>query len=63
MNGDTTYLPMVENAGNSPAVLDPIQQKLAPHVDAMISFWILVWIITACVVLHRLYTEYCEQAR
>lgn len=60
MNGDTTYLPMVENAGNSPAVLDPIQQKLAPYVDTMILFWAGVWLLTACVVLYRLYREFKE---
>jgi hypothetical protein len=61
MNSEKTYIPLVENYGNRPVTLDPIQQKLEPHVGAMITFWVCVWVITACVVLYRLYREYRER--
>lgn len=61
MNQEKIYISLVENAGNKPVTLDPLQQKLAPHADAIISFWFCVWVVTAGVVLYRLYGEYRAQ--
>lgn len=61
MKTQPTYMSVGQNGGNMPVTLDPIQQKLAPHVDALILFWVAVWAATACVVLYKLYGEYREQ--
>ena len=47
-----------ELAGNPPVQLDRVQQFFAPHVDAMITFWVGVWILTSVVLLVKLAQEY-----
>ena len=49
-----------ELQGNPPVQLDTVQQFFAPHVDAMIMFWILVWCATGVFVLIKLGLEYVE---
>lgn len=57
---DTTLkiIELKQNAGNAPTSLDPLQQFLAPHVDALILFWFFVWCGTALVLLLKLWFEY-----
>jgi hypothetical protein len=44
--------------GNAPTSLTPVQKFLAPHIDALTLFWVLVWFVTAIVVLIQLWREY-----
>ena len=61
MNTGTPIIDMQETAGNAPVTLDPLQQFLAPHVDVLITCWIIVWAITALVMLYKLWSEYRAQ--
>ena len=54
----TTVLDIQETAGNPLVTLDPLQRALEPYADAIIMFWILVWVATALVLLYKLRAEY-----
>lgn len=59
----TKLIELKQNAGNAPTSLDPLQQFLAPHVDTLIAFWFSVWVITAIVLLVKLWYEYKNRNR
>lgn len=60
---DSSYIVLKELAGNAPPTLNPIQAFMAPHVHAIIQFWIAVWFFTAFVVLFHLVLEYRRSRR
>ena len=47
-----------ELVGNAPSHLDRTQQLLAPHIQLITHFWIGLWLITAIVVLVKVFREY-----
>ncbi|HVU75230.1 MAG TPA: hypothetical protein VHD38_00090 [Candidatus Paceibacterota bacterium] len=55
---DTNLLVLHELEGNPPIELTPLQQRLAPHANEIIYFWIVVWVITGIAALAEVVRQY-----
>lgn len=63
METGAPILELQQTAGNAAVTLTPLQHALAPHVDAITTFWIVLWVLTGLFLLYKLWVEYREQRR
>ena len=54
----TTYIVLKELTGNPPPQFGQLQQFLAPHVNLLVAFWQVVWLVTAIAMIILLAREY-----
>lgn len=59
----TTLIVLKELAGHSPTSLDPIQQFIMSHYSVIHACWVVLWFVTAAVLLGKLGYEYTLQKK
>lgn len=59
----TSLIVLKELAGHAPTTLDPLQQFIHAHYGAFQLFWIVLWYVTAAVLLITLWYEYKRQKK
>lgn len=58
MEATSTLIVLKELAGHAPVTLDPLQVFILQHIGFFTNFWIVVWWLTAAVLVAKFVREY-----